>query len=71
MIRRVAAGWAAILGCVAVSGVPVVNVQKCDASTSMEKGCHLHDFDGEWRTHECAAPKELWLGQCFDPCLPG
>lgn len=43
---------------------PLLNIVKCDirtkpagitasSSSSMNKGCHLQDHDGLWRTHQC------------------
>ena len=48
-----------------------INQRLCDLSASMDKGCHLHDYDGQWRTHKCADSKVLWVGQCFDACASG
>jgi len=37
----------------------------------MSGGCHYHDYDRQWRTHECSGTLRLWCDQCLGNCSPG
>jgi hypothetical protein len=43
----------------------------CDPGASISGGCHLHDHDGQWRTHKCSEPLVLWCDRCLERCPTG